>query len=345
MTVTDGVLHRRLAGGCLLVVVAAAVGCEREAPPPPARLSPRAARFGILPDLVLHPRVVSQGGPFFLDRFESTEGDWLAFQRDAGDDVARGEPRSERELRSPVTRVTFVEAKAYARWRMCRLMRADEWLYAATAGNEYAYPWGNRFDRTWVNTSELGLGRLTPVGTFESGRQSSGAYDLIGNAAEWTLTVPDWFFRVDAAVAPVTARAASFALRDDPALRSFVPWPLPLATAWLVEASGRHAPRLVVGGQFGQVTPRSAASEALRSEWLEGEWSDRIGIRLATTPDELLGTWLETARPNDDLIAAVIAFTNRPEHRRVLGDAFPRALARARSPGPLASILRRELTR
>jgi hypothetical protein len=36
-----------------------------------------------------------------------------------------------------------------------------------------------------ANTLELGLGRPTAVGTFESGRSPSDCYDLLGNVSEW----------------------------------------------------------------------------------------------------------------------------------------------------------------
>jgi formylglycine-generating enzyme required for sulfatase activity len=48
------------------------------------------------------------------------------------------------------------------------------------------YPWGDDWDETRCNTSELGLGGTTPVGIFPEGASPYGCLDMAGNVWEWT---------------------------------------------------------------------------------------------------------------------------------------------------------------
>ena len=157
-----------------LAALCALPACEDAAGPPLAL--DRSERFGILRDLELFPRSSRLGGPFFLDRFETTRADWrfwLAAQR--GDretvpDPAVGASLGE-DATLPVVGVDLLEARTYARWRLGRVPRYDELLHAASGGGLYRRPWGDVDRASWANTQELAVGGLTPVGAFESGRQ------------------------------------------------------------------------------------------------------------------------------------------------------------------------------
>jgi formylglycine-generating enzyme required for sulfatase activity len=82
--------------------------------------------------------------------------------------------------------MTLPEARAFAALRSMRLPTPREWLFVAVGSSVTAYPWGPRRGESVCNTLGLGLGRLTAVGTFESGRAPTpGIYDLLGNAKEW----------------------------------------------------------------------------------------------------------------------------------------------------------------
>lgn len=183
----------------------------------------RSQRFGIFGDLVLYRRPLDEGGPFFLDRFETTRRDWHEYERGAA-----GAPPAAVEGSLPVTGIGLREARRFAHWRFGRLPRRDEWRYAATGGGSYVFPWGSRPERAWLNSAELGLNRATPVGTFESGRQPGGAYDLLGNVAEWTATIVDFGQARAAAPARGTyvVRGGSFSSGLDgdsrPALRIYL---------------------------------------------------------------------------------------------------------------------------
>ena len=80
----------------------------------------------------------------------------------------------------PVVWITLDDTRAYARWAGKRLPTEAEWQWAAQnglAGN--AYPWGNTYDSTRVNTGQWG--GTTPVMKFDKGRTPTGLYDMSGN--------------------------------------------------------------------------------------------------------------------------------------------------------------------
>lgn len=333
----------------MLLSLLAGGACSGPDLPP---LQQRAQRYGILHDLLLYQRPDADGGPFFLDRFETTRADWYAYRHALGHDV---EPPSVDQEALPLVDVDLHQARAYAQWRFCRLPRRDEWRYAATARGGYLYPWGDHFRAEWVNSWELGLDAPTPVGTFESGRAEGGAYDLLGNVAEWTESVADLWF------APIGGRdryaTAYVRLRGTPAL---APWWLPGVPpplAWQLCAFGASLPRLVVGGHYRARLFADATlgvDHALPAEALDGtsylwerapsEHGDTVGVRLAADPLQALVALLdEPARPTSAEVEEVRAFLRRPGNDEVLAAALPRAMARVDAPGPLAAVLRTEL--
>ena len=187
------------------------------------------------------------------------------------------------------------EARRYAEWRFGRLPRIDEWRFAATAGGRYRLPWGDADRVVWANTAELGIGRVVPVGAFESGRQREGCFDLVGNAAEWTATPADGELgAVGAAGVSGELRLRWSRLDHHPALavwRGALPaWP----SAWIVAADDARVRRLAAPG-FGEpmlgvwnsASPQ-AAGAAGYLVMRPTERSTRLGIRVATDPRTLL---------------------------------------------------------
>jgi hypothetical protein len=252
-------------------------------------------------------------------------------------------------------RVTLYQARGFARWRFCRLPRLDEWEYAATGRGGYDYPWGNRFEPAWVNEAELGLGRTTPVGTFESGRDDEGAYDLLGNAAEWTESVDPRWFSMEPTTPPHDLPLAALDLLNgmealEPWRVDGLPWPGP----WWVAAAGADLPRLVVGGHFLsllRLQKETADPGAWRLDgdgWLwergMGERGDTVGIRLATDPAALLEALArEPDRPTQRELARLRAFLRRPEVAEVLAPALEARWPWAGPAGPVLDVLRQEL--
>ena len=83
---------------------------------------------------------------------------------------------------------------AYCRWLSAktgmeiRIPSEQQWQRAAIGDTGWSYPWGDEIDKTWCNYSESGIGQPTPVTQYDVGASPYGAYDMIGNVWEWTLT-------------------------------------------------------------------------------------------------------------------------------------------------------------
>ena len=299
-----------------LLALAAACAPKRESEP-----LERSGRCGSLRDLALFTRAAAQGGPFFLDRFEVTRLDLAEF---AASHPTVALPLSVREVEPdqralPAAQLDLPMARALAAWRFCRLPRADEWSFACTIDGRDVFPWGSRADPARANTSDLGLFLPLAVGTFESGRRQGGPYDLIGNVSEWTETVPTAWFYQDRDPAPVLF-AANARLWRNPALQ---PWALPgrlFAPSLVVAAAGEAAPREVLGADF-----RTPMRES--SQWRSpSDRSDAIGLRLCTTPRELLaamGPALGSLSAEEQ--RQLSAFCRRPGHAEALRAALPEA--------------------
>ena len=123
---------------------------------------------------------------------------WTAqgFTQDYATEVERfvwrdGRPPAGREDH-PVVLVTWSEATSYCAWRgelagaKRRLPTAHEFEKAARGAEGIAYPWGNTFEPTKVNSAIGGPRDTVPVGTFTVGASPYGALDLAGNVFQWT---------------------------------------------------------------------------------------------------------------------------------------------------------------
>jgi formylglycine-generating enzyme required for sulfatase activity len=99
----------------------------------------------------------------------------------------------------PVVQVAYADALAYAAWVGRRLPTEAEWEYAARAGSESTYAWGDDakpggelMANTWQgafpyrNDGAAGWRGTSPVGTFAP--NAFGLVDMIGNVWEWTTT-------------------------------------------------------------------------------------------------------------------------------------------------------------
>ena len=98
--------------------------------------------------------------------------------------------------RRPVIGVYWHDAKAYAAWlseqtgKRYRLPSEAEWEYAARAGTETAYSWGDeincrqaRYGRCPAGECSDSYDGTVPVGIFEP--NAFGLYDMHGNVREW----------------------------------------------------------------------------------------------------------------------------------------------------------------
>lgn len=153
--------------------------------------------------------------PFYIDQFEVTNSQYLAFLR-AGDHACgkaarycfSGDSPDGYDLKNlslapdfeklPAN-VTLAGATAYCSWLGKRLPTEAEWELAArfdpTDGSVRTYPWGNTYRAGIANHFGVLVprkGKLAPVGSFSDDRSAIGAFDMGGNAEEW---VADCFAR------------------------------------------------------------------------------------------------------------------------------------------------------
>ncbi|MCP5112106.1 MAG: formylglycine-generating enzyme family protein, partial [bacterium] len=98
--------------------------------------------------------------------------------------------------RQPVIDVSWKDAVAYCEWlsnetgKRYRLPSEAEWEYAARAGTDTVYWWGDNVKqggKVWANCGGCGSQwdnkQTSPVGSFDPNR--FGLYDMLGNVYEW----------------------------------------------------------------------------------------------------------------------------------------------------------------
>jgi formylglycine-generating enzyme required for sulfatase activity len=131
---------------------------------------------------------------FAVDRFEVTFDEWDACAADGGCNGYKPSDEGWGRGRRPVVYVSWDDANAYAAWlskktgKSYRLLSESEYEYAARAGRQTAYPWGNAIGTNKANCHACGsqwdARQTAPVGSFAANR--FGLYDMVGNVREWT---------------------------------------------------------------------------------------------------------------------------------------------------------------
>lgn len=163
-----------------------------ERPMDPA-LYPGVAQEDLLPGALVFRRT---GGPVSLDDWRQwwdwvPGANWRAPFGPGSDIAGKGD--------HPVVQVAYPDAGAYAAWAGRRLPTEAEFEYAAGAGSDTTYAWGEEptvdgrlMANTWQgrfpyrNDGALGWAGTSPVGTFAP--NAFGLVDMIGNVWEWTTT-------------------------------------------------------------------------------------------------------------------------------------------------------------
>jgi formylglycine-generating enzyme required for sulfatase activity len=89
--------------------------------------------------------------------------------------------------------VSWDDAQRYVAWlsaatgKTYRLITEAEYEYAACAGTQTAYPWGDQVGSNKANCADCGsrwdLEQSAPVGSFAPNQ--FGVYDMVGNVWEW----------------------------------------------------------------------------------------------------------------------------------------------------------------
>ena len=142
------------------------------------------------------PHDVTIAKPFAVSRFALTFDEWdaCAARGDCNKNVSdSGWGRGRR----PAINVNWDDAQAYVKWlsritgRDYRLLSEAEYEYAARAGTQMAYPWGDEIKlngETMANCNGCGskwdVKQTAPVGSFAANRFD--LYDMVGNVWQWT---------------------------------------------------------------------------------------------------------------------------------------------------------------
>jgi serine/threonine protein kinase len=159
--------------------------------------------------------------PFFIDKHEVTREAYLKFIKATGyhapSEWKTGTyPYGTGKL--PVTGVSWEDAQTYAKWAGKRLPTEAEWEFAARGFDKRIYPWGNKFAPEKANVAREPA-QLTKVETYPTGVSPFGAYDMAGNAWEWTDSefkpYPGSAFRVDGCSRCKVLRGGSYVNRPE----------------------------------------------------------------------------------------------------------------------------------
>ncbi|EPY00953.1 formylglycine-generating enzyme family protein [Magnetospirillum fulvum] len=164
-----------------------------------------------------HPVTIAK--PFALAIYPVTQADWTA--------VMGTNPSHFRGQSFPVESISWAEAQTYIRrlnektGQSYRLPTEAEWEYAARAGTDTRYSWGDDIGQGKANCDGCGSswgGRSTaPVGSFPP--NPFGLYDMSGNVWQWTEDCwsptyrgapSDGRARVDRAACPRVLRGGSW---------------------------------------------------------------------------------------------------------------------------------------
>ena len=129
--------------------------------------------------------------PFAVSKFEVTFDEWDACVY--GDCTPRVNDNGWGRGRRPVINVTWDDAHRYAAWlskmtgKPYRLLSDAEWEYAARAGSNKRYSWGEEIGKGNANCNVCGSEwdnmQTAPVGSFAANQ--FGLHDMHGNVWEW----------------------------------------------------------------------------------------------------------------------------------------------------------------
>ncbi len=152
--------------------------------------------------------------PFYLGKTEVTydQYDYYVWQQHRSGNTDIQFPNTAEGGRGdrPVVNVSLSDAMGYVAWlgkqigQNCRLPTEAEWEYAARAGSNTAYPWGDELQPI-IDGKETAMANCRGCGSKWDGEEAApvrsfaanqfGLYDMSGNVWEWTCS--NWRERFD----------------------------------------------------------------------------------------------------------------------------------------------------
>ena len=147
-------------------------------------------------------RRVAFARPFAVGVYAVTFAEWDACEGGGGCGGHQPHDEGWGRGRRPVINVSWEDAQAYVRWLSketgaeYRLLSESEWEYAARAGTETRYWWGDRIGQHRANCEGCGSlwddEQTAPVGSFSP--NAFGLYDMHGNVWEWVEDCWKWSY-------------------------------------------------------------------------------------------------------------------------------------------------------
>jgi formylglycine-generating enzyme required for sulfatase activity len=194
-------------------------------------------------------------------RYEITFAEWDACVV-AGGCRRRPEDAGWGRGRQPVINVSWSDTQQFVAWlsaktgKRYRLLSEAEWEYAARAGTQTRFWWGDEAGRNHENCYNCGSRwdghQAAPVGSFAA--NAFGLYDVLGNVSEW---VEDCYH---------------LSYRDAPTDGS----------AWTQSCANDSRDERVMRGGAWQY-PAALTRSAFRTRFSNGYYDFRIGFRIART--------------------------------------------------------------
>ena len=136
---------------------------------------------------------------FYIGKYEITKAQYTVFAHanDMPLELLESAESSVGKDDYPAVRMSWHEAVAFCAWvsqmsgRQVRLPTEAEWERAARGTAGQIYPWGDKWDKTALNTNDGGVGDTAAVHAFSpAGDSPYGVADMAGNVWEWTA---DWY--------------------------------------------------------------------------------------------------------------------------------------------------------
>ena len=131
--------------------------------------------------------------PFAVSKFAVTFEQWDACVAVGGCGYYSPSDTGWGRATRPVIYVNWDEAQNYVAWlskmtgQTYRLLSEAEWEYAARAGTQTAYPWGDEIGKGNANcngcSSQWDNKQTAPVGSFAP--NAFGLYEMYGNVWQW----------------------------------------------------------------------------------------------------------------------------------------------------------------